>query len=52
MWIFVYLPLPNILITTLLFGVYGIAVDATNFFLGLKGFYFLGEIKKQEKSVG
>ena len=32
--------------------VYGKAVDATNFFLGLKGFYFLGEIKKQEKSVG
>ena len=31
--------------------VYGKAVDATNFFLGLKGFYFLGEIKKQEKSV-
>nr|DAH03134.1 MAG TPA: hypothetical protein [Caudoviricetes sp.] len=35
-----------------MFGVYGKAVDATNFFLGLKGFYFLGEIKKQEKSVG
>ena len=32
--------------------VYGKAVDATNFFFGLKGFYFLGEIKKQEKSVG
>ena len=38
-------------LSTYQFRVYGKAVDATNFFFGLKGFYFLGEIKKQEKSV-
>ena len=45
------LPLNSHYLSTYQSRVYGKAVDATNLFLGLKGFYFLGEIKKQEKSV-
>lgn len=39
----VQLPFPIPHLSTYKSAVYGKAVDATNFFFGLKGFYFLGE---------